>query len=67
MDKKRRRSILALLLVLSIGNYFRIEGHENVRVILFLSVFMIGAFAGLLIADLIKLFKEKKGDQDRLI
>lgn len=67
MDKKRRRSILALLLVLSIGNYFRIEGHENVRTILFLSVFMIGAFAGVLIADLIKLFKEKKGDQDRLI
>ena len=67
MDKKRRRSVLALLLVLSIGNYFRIEGHENVRTILFLSVFMIGAFAGVLIADLIKLFKEKKGDQDRMI
>jgi hypothetical protein len=67
MDKKRRRSIVALLLVLTIGNYFRIHGNEEVRPILFLSIFLIGAWSGILISDFVELFRSKKSDKDKMI
>ena len=58
---------MALLLVLSIGNFLRIEGHEAVRPVLFLTVFAIGVLGGILISDLAHLFRTRKEDKDRMV
>jgi thiamine transporter ThiT len=50
--KKRKNIIviLSILLVISIGNFFRISSEAvNIRTVDFLSIFAIGALAGLLI------------------
>ena len=57
--EKRKRVIFIVMLMLSIGNYFRIAGNENIRAIQFLSIFVIGAFSGLLLHDLINAFRNK--------
>jgi hypothetical protein len=44
--------------MLSIGNYFRIHGNENIRAIQFLSIFVIGMLSGLLIRDLFTKFRK---------
>jgi hypothetical protein len=58
--EKRRRVILAVLLMISIGNYFRIVGNENIRPIQFLSIFTIGILSGLLLNEVITYFKAQK-------
>ncbi len=46
----RNIAFIAILLIMSIGNYFRISsGAANIRTVDFLSIFAIGALAGLLI------------------
>lgn len=50
--KNRRTPILAILLIISIGNYSRIVGNENVRAVQFLSIFVIGALSALLIREI---------------
>jgi hypothetical protein len=46
----RNIAFIAVLLLMSIGNYFRISsGAANIRTVDFLSIFAIGALAGLLI------------------
>jgi hypothetical protein len=67
MDKKRRSGVIALLLVLSIGNFLRIEGHELVRPVLFLSVFAIGILSGMLLGDITHLYRNRKSDKDKLV
>ena len=57
--EKKRRILLAVLLFISVGNYFRIVGNENVRTIQFLSIFAIGALSALLIIEMATLFKNK--------
>ena len=57
--EKRKRIILAVLLSISIGNYFRIEGNENIRAIQFLSIFAIGAISELLIRELKQFIKAR--------
>jgi hypothetical protein len=59
MDKKRK-VILAILLMITIGNYSRLAGSENIRAIQFLSIFVMGALSGLLINEFISLFKAKR-------
>ena len=51
METKKRKILLAVLLIISVGNYFRIVGNENVRDIQFLSIFAIGAIAALLVKE----------------
>ncbi len=58
--EKKRRIVIAFLLLLSIGNYGRLAGNENIRVIQFISIFLMGVFAGLLIHELVTLFKAKR-------
>ena len=58
--EKRRRVIIAVLLVLSILNYSRITGTENIRTVEFLSIFVIGALSSLLINEFVTLFKAKR-------
>jgi hypothetical protein len=60
MDIKRRRILIAVLLIISIGNYSRLIGNENIRTIQFLSIFVIGALSGLLLNEFIALFKGKR-------
>lgn len=67
MDTKRRRGVIALLLIISIGTYFRIEGHAEVRTILFLSILIMGMLAGVLISDVAHLLRSRKGDKDKLV
>ena len=55
---KKRATLLAILLMLSAGNYARIIGTENIRTIEFLSIFAIGALSALLIRELIEMFKK---------
>lgn len=50
--KKRKNIIviLSILLIISIGNFFRISSEAaHIRTVEFLSIFVIGALAGLLI------------------
>ena len=58
--EKRRRIIIAVLLMLTVGNYTRLAGNENVRVIQFVSIFIIGALTALLIKEFVTLFKAKR-------
>jgi hypothetical protein len=57
---KNRLIPTAVLLMLSVGNYFRISGNENIRTIQFLSIFAIGALSSLLVRELIEKFKNEK-------
>ena len=58
--EKKRRSIIAVLLMLSIGNFNRLTNNENVRLIQFISIFIIGALTALLINEFVTLFKAKR-------
>jgi len=58
--EKKRRAIIALMLMLSVINYSRIKGNENIRVIQFLSIFIIGLLSGLLINEFVTLFRAKR-------
>ncbi|HOZ87222.1 MAG TPA: hypothetical protein PL029_05660 [Bacteroidia bacterium] len=51
--------ITVILLVLSIGNYFRISGQSNTRTVEFVSILAIGAFVGILVQRLATHFKQK--------
>lgn len=57
---KRILPIMAILLLLSIGNYSRMEGTEDIRGIEFLSIFVIGLTSGLLILAIAEKFKSKE-------
>lgn len=59
METKKRSMLLAVLLVLAIGNYSRIVGSENIRTVEFLSVFVIGALTSLLIREIFIKIKSK--------
>jgi F0F1-type ATP synthase assembly protein I len=67
MDKKRRRGIIALLLVLSIGNFLRIDGYEQVKPLYLVSLLVIGILTGILLSDLMHLLRSRKEDKDKLI
>ncbi len=58
--EKKRRIIIAVLLMLSIGNLTRLTGNENIRPIQFISIFVIGALSSLLINEFVNLFKAKR-------
>jgi hypothetical protein len=59
----RRRVIVAILLVLSIGNYFRLHHGDDLRMIDFFSVFVMGALAGILALDIV--ISKKKETPDK--
>ena len=57
--ENRRRILIAVLLLISIGNYSRLTGNENIRTIQFISIFAIGALSGLLLNEFVRLFRAK--------
>lgn len=59
-QNRRRRILLAILLILSIGNYTRIVGTDNIRTVEFLSIAAIGAITALLIKEVVSAFKNKE-------
>ena len=58
--KNKRIILIAVLFMISIGNYSRIIGNENIRTIQFLSIFAIGALSALLIKEIAELLKSKR-------
>ena len=49
----------AVLLVISIGNYFRIVSDGTIRTVEFLSIFAIGVLSGILLTQIITTFTNK--------
>ena len=58
--EKKRRIIIAVLLLLTIVNFTRLTGNDNIRAIQFVSIFAIGALSGLLLSEFVTLFKAKR-------
>lgn len=61
MKKRKNISIIiAVLLVISIGNFFRISSQaSNIRTVDFISILAIGVLAGLLIGSLVNVGKKE--------
>ena len=51
---------MAALLFLSIGNFTRLAGNEHIRLIQFVSIFIIGVLAALLLNEFVRLFRAKR-------
>ena len=57
--KNRAIVITVILLIVSIGNYFRIITDGSIRTVEFISIFAMGALAGVLIIQIINMMKNK--------
>ena len=58
--EKKRRVIIAVLLMISVGNFARLANNDNIRAIQFVSIFVIGALSALLLNEFVVIFKTKK-------
>jgi len=58
--KNKNIVITALLLIVSIGNYFRIISDGSIRTVEFLSIIAIGALTGILVTQVFKNISNKK-------
>lgn len=63
MNHTKRGLISAVLLILCVGNYTRMHGDENVRTVVFLQIFAMGALAAIMIREILSRFKNKGNDQ----
>lgn len=59
MDTKKRTAVIAIMLIIAIGNYSRITNPGNIRTVEFLSIFVIGALTSLLIREVATIIKGK--------
>jgi len=60
MKKPRVRIVsLIALLIITISNYVRVSNNSSIRTIEFLSIFVIGALSGLLIHQVISVFRKE--------
>ncbi len=59
MDSKKRTAVIAIMLIIAIGNYSRITNPGNIRTVEFLSIFVIGALTSLLIREVATIIKGK--------
>lgn len=57
--EKKRTILIAVMLLLSIGNFFRLSQNGNFRLVEFVSIFTIGLLTGLLIFQLVTQGKRK--------
>lgn len=60
MKSNRRRIVFAILFILSVGNFSRIQGNENIRLIQFVSIFVMGMLFGLLVKEIIDAIRDKQ-------
>ena len=58
--EKKRRVIIAVFLLLSIGNFISLTNNDNIRPIQFILIFVIGVLTALLINEFVTLFKAKR-------
>jgi hypothetical protein len=63
--KKRGIIATAMLLIISVGNYFRIISNGSIRTIDFLSIFVIGVLAGVLLMQIIIAIRGKNKLSDQ--
>ena len=63
MDHTKRGLFAAVMLMICIGNYTRIEGAEDVRAVVFLQIFAIGALSAIVIREVMSRFKNKQDDK----
>jgi hypothetical protein len=59
MKNKKRVLLIAVMLMLSIGNFVRLKGNENIRAIQYISLLAIGALLAMLIQGIIFQLKNK--------
>lgn len=59
MNTKKRTVVIAIMLIISIGNYSRIIDQGTIRTVEFLSIFAIGALTALLIREVATIIKNK--------
>ena len=55
----RKPAFIIVLLIISITNFYRIKGNENIRAVQFLSIFAIGILSGVFINYIVRALKEK--------
>ena len=60
MDNKKKLIITAIMLMLSIGNFSRLSGNENIRPIQYISLLAIGGLTAILIQLVLSKFKDKR-------
>jgi hypothetical protein len=58
--QKRIIVVLAILLLVTIGNFSRNSSSINIRTVDFITIWVIGALSGLLIHKITELFKKAK-------
>lgn len=58
--KNKAILIPAVLLIVTIGNYFRIVSDGSIRTVEFLTIWAIGALSGILILQIAQAIKENK-------
>jgi hypothetical protein len=60
--KMKNRAIVmtTILLIISLGNYFKIISDGSIRTVEFISILAIGALTGILITQIIKAIKNNK-------
>ncbi len=58
--EKKRKILLAVLLLIAIVFYTRLSGNEHIRTIQFLWIFLMGALSGLLLNEFFSLFKARR-------
>jgi len=63
--KKRSIIITAILLIISLGNYIEIISKSNIRTVEFISIFAIGALAGVLLTQIMIIVKKKTKYPDK--
>jgi hypothetical protein len=57
--KNKNIVIPAVLLIISIVEYFRIISDGSIRTVVFLSIFIIGVLSGVLLTQIIKAIKDR--------
>ena len=57
--KNRFIIVTAILLVVSLGNYFRIISDGSIRTVEFVSIFAIGALSGVLLIQILMAIRNK--------
>ena len=60
MKPNTRRAIFSFMFVLSVVNFNRLQGNDNIRNIQFVSIFVMGMFGGLFVKEIIDLIKSKQ-------
>jgi hypothetical protein len=59
MDHTKRGLFAAVMLIICIGNYSRMDDAGSIRPVVFLQIFAIGALSAIVIREVLSRFKNK--------